>query len=255
VTPVIRASFSGIFVILLLIPAVDVWAYRPFVSTDAAVADPAAFEIELGYLNWAREKTEQKFFVPNIVVNYGVIDDVELVGELAVEEPRHDSALVIDPALSVKAVLKDGVLQEKNGVSAAIEAGLLLPSGRKDENRVGFQGIGILSGKIAELTYHLNLGGGTDREKSNPFVIWGIIAEFPVAETLRAVGEINGESGQATPADNSALLGCIWTTPLPNVTLDAGIRRGISHAANDWALTTGFTFSFSLPSANHNRES
>jgi hypothetical protein len=33
-----------------LLGAVDAWAYRPFVSTDAAVADPQEVEIELGYV-------------------------------------------------------------------------------------------------------------------------------------------------------------------------------------------------------------
>jgi hypothetical protein len=36
--------------VILLFPA-WAWAYRPFVSTDAAVADPKEFEIELGYFN------------------------------------------------------------------------------------------------------------------------------------------------------------------------------------------------------------
>jgi hypothetical protein len=35
----------------------------------------------------------------------------------------------------VKAVVKEGVLQEKDGVSFAIEAGPLMPSTNKDEKR------------------------------------------------------------------------------------------------------------------------
>ena len=35
---------------ILLFPA-WAWAYRPFVSTDTAVADPKECEIELGYFN------------------------------------------------------------------------------------------------------------------------------------------------------------------------------------------------------------
>jgi hypothetical protein len=80
-------------------------------------------------------------------------------------------------------------------------------------------------------------------------MIWGIIAEVPRTEKLRVVGEINGENAKANGADNSALLGFIWNSPLPNVAVDGAVRRGISRAAADWIVTTGVTFSFSLATA------
>jgi hypothetical protein len=66
-----------------------------------------------------------------------------------------------------------------------------MPSTNKEENRFGFEGIGILSGKLAGITYHVKLGGGVDRAENDPFVIWGMIAELPVTSQLRLVGEIN----------------------------------------------------------------
>ena len=103
-----------------------------------------------------------------------------------------------------------------------------------------------MSGKLRALTYHLNFGGGLDRRQSNPFVLWGVIAELPLVEKLRLVGEINGESVRGKTPDNSALLGFIWKSPWRNISLDAGLRRGISRAGADWIFTTGLTFSFSL---------
>ncbi len=245
--------FGAWLTAFLLLPATAVWAYRPFVSTDAAVADPNALEIELGYFNWQREiRDETLLTVPTLVVNYGIFPDLELVGELSVEEPRHDRARLVDPALSVKAVLREGILQEKAGLSFAVEAGALLPSTLKSENKLGFQAVGIASGRAVGLTYHVNLGGGLDRAQNRPFIIWGMIAEVPLTERWRVVGEIDGESAKAKGAENSALVGVIWDMPLPNVSIDAGIRRGISHAAADWMITTGLTFSFSLATANHN---
>jgi hypothetical protein len=243
--------FGALLIALLLLPAIPVWGYRPFVSTDAAVADPNAFEIELGYFNWQREIREETLTVPNLVINYGIFPNLELVGEFAIEEPRHERVQLVDPALSVKAVLREGILQEKTGPSFAIEAGALLPSTRKSENRLGFQGAAILSGRAAGLTYHLNLGGGVDRARNHPFMIWGVIAEVPVTEKLRLAGEINGENAKANGAGNSALLGFIWNSPLPNVAVDGAVRRGISRAAADWIVTTGVTFSFSLANQPH----
>jgi hypothetical protein len=243
----ISVTFQTLLIVLLLLFSLSVaWGYRPFVSTDAAVADVKEMEIEIGYFNLERDRGTNTFIIPKAVLNYGLIRNLELVGEFAVEEPPHGSVRLADPGLSLKAVLKDGVLQEKSGVSFAVEAGPLLPSTSKEENRWGFEGLGIMSGKLGTLTYHLNFGGGVDRAETNPFVVWGVIAELPIVEKLRLVGEINGESVRRNTPDNSALIGFIWNSPLSNVSIDAGLRRGISHEAADWMVTTGLTFSFSL---------
>ena len=195
---------------------------------------------------------EHRIFSPKVVLNYGVIHNFEIVGEFAVKESGHGSAALVDAALSVKAVVKEGVLQEKDGVSFAIEAGPLLPSTNKDEKGVGFEGIGILSGKLEPLTYHVNFGGGVDRAHADPFAIWGLIAELPITPKLRLVGEINGENVRGSSPNNSALLGVICRAPWQNLSLDAGLRRGISHAAPDWMFTSGLTFNFSLSDAVSN---
>jgi hypothetical protein len=248
----ISVTFQTLLIVLLLLfPPSVAWGYRPFVSTDAAVADVKEMEIEIGYFNLERDRGKNTFIIPKAVLNYGLIRNLELVGEFGIEEPSHGPVRLADPALSLKAILKEGVLQEKSGVSFAVEAGPLLPSTSKEENRFGFEAIGILSGKLAALTYHVNLGGGVDRAETNPFVVWGVIAELPIISKLRLVGEINGESVRGNSADNSALMGLIWEPPLPNIFIDAGIRRGISSRAPDWMFTTGLTFSFSLPTTHN----
>jgi hypothetical protein len=243
---------TALTVLLLLFSPPLAWGYRPFVSTDAAVADLKEIEIELGYFHLERERGKNTFIIPKMVLNYGLVRNLEVVGEFGVEEPPSGAVRLADPGLSLKGILKEGVLQEKSGLSLAVEAGPLLPSTTKEEHRVGFEGVGILSGKAGELTYHLNFGGGVDREQTNPFAVWGVIAEFPIAPKLRLVGEVNGESVRSKSADNSALVGFIWEAPLPGVFIDAGVRRGISHAAADWMFTTGLTFGFSLAPAVHN---
>src|SRR5438445_635392 len=116
---------------VLLIPA-SALAYRPFVSTDAAVADPREVEIEFGYFNLERTRRENRITTPSVVLNYGFAKNWEAVGEFRVEtSPELE---ITDPGLSLKSVLKEGVLQGKEGVSFAIEAGLLLPSTRLREH-------------------------------------------------------------------------------------------------------------------------
>ena len=232
-------------IVLLLVFSESVaWGYRPFIATDASVADPKEIEIELGYFNLERDRGKNTFIIPKVVLNYGLIRNLELVGEFAVEEPPHGTVRLQDTALSLKAVLKEGVLQEKPGVSFAVEAGPLLPSTGREEKKVGFEGTGIISGELSPVMLHLNLGGGVDRMDNNPFVICGVIAELPIVPKFRIVGEIDGENTKGKSIDASALIGFIWNPPVSNLSIDAGIRRGISRAAPAWMFTTGLTFGF-----------
>src|SRR5256885_3428862 len=63
--------------------------YRPFVSTDAAVADPKEIEIELGYFTLERTKDENTFIIPRAVVNYGLFKNWEGLDD------RHLPAVVL----------------------------------------------------------------------------------------------------------------------------------------------------------------
>ena len=174
-----RAALTlAAFLSTLLLMPWTAWAYRPFISTDAAVADQRDLEIELGYFALEQAKGENTFRVPSLVLNYGAWKNTEIVGEFRIERNPRGDIDVVDPGLFLKAVLKEGLLQEKPGVSFAIEAGPLLPSTVAGERGVGFEAVGILSGRVAPLTLHLNGGGGLDRAAAHPFGVWGLISEL-----------------------------------------------------------------------------
>ena len=249
ITNVPLTGWSLILVCVLILSASNVWGYRPFVSTDAAVADPKEIEIELGYFNLERMEGKNTFITPEVVLNYGILTNLEGVGEFEVSKPPDEDIQVVDTALSLKYVLKEGILQEKKGISFAVEMSLLLPSTVQGERGFGFEGVGILSGRISHFTFHFNFGGGVDRENRNPFAVWGVIVELPITPKFRLAGEVNGEKIKGKPADNSGLFGFIWKSPWSNIFIDAGVRRGISNGAPDWQFTTGLTFGFSLASS------
>src|SRR5262245_42238882 len=175
VTTELPLSIGSLFIVLLLLvmPS-NGWAYRPFVSTDAAVADPHEVEIELGYFTLEHDTGENTFIIPSLVLNYGLRRDIEVVGEFRLERAPTGDIDLVDPGLSLKAVLKEGLLQEKPGLSVAVEAGPLLPSTRPGERRWGFEAIGIVSGRVAPFTFHVNGGGGVNRTEAQPFGIWGL---------------------------------------------------------------------------------
>src|SRR5262245_46949747 len=226
------------------------FGYRPFVSTDAAVADPKEIEIELGYFTLERKKDENTFVIPRAVLNYGLFKNWEGVAEFAIQRAPDAELDVIDPAISLKAVLKEGVLQDKDGFGFAVEASALLPSTEKGKGRFGFEGIAILSDKLGPFTFHLNGGLGLDRSTGALVGIWGVIGELPVAKGVRLVGEVNGEKPRRADQRDSALLGVIWQPwSEKNLWLDAGVRRGFTGATPDWQFTLGITFSFAASSS------
>ncbi len=246
--PDVTAFMFILPVLVLLARPTLALGYRPFISTDAAVVDPSEVEIELGYFNLEREKQKNTYITPQIVLNYGLFPAWEVVGEFVVEKSPEAEVHLADPGLFLKGVLKDGVLQNEKEVSIAVEAGPLLPSTVQGQRGVGFEGLGIVSGRFACLTYHLNAGGGIDRHQTDPFALWGVIIEWPVTARFRLVGEVNGESVRKAIADNSGLFGGIWQ-PWSSVSLDGGIRKSLSSGAPDWQFTVGLTVKFFLPGA------
>src|SRR5215468_11314234 len=86
-------------IVLVVLAARSAWAYRPFVSTDAAVADPKEFEIELGVLTVDRTGRDNTYTAPSVVLNYGVLDRWELVTEFRVQDGSGTD--VTDPAVSL----------------------------------------------------------------------------------------------------------------------------------------------------------
>jgi hypothetical protein len=244
-------------VVLTLQPA-RVMAYRPFVSTDAAVADSGEVEVEFGYAGFRQNGARSTIVAPTVVGNLGIVRDVELVAESKVvsdlvRERGRDAARFEDTAVSVKWIACEGVLQERGTLpSLAVEAGVVLPTVR-GEDRPGGELTGIASGRAHGWTYHLNAGLFVEPGGVHPGPEWGIIVEHPLGGALRAVAEVNGESFTRSRADNSALVGAIYDvttpTPLHELSLDVGIRHGISRDSDEWGGTAGFTIA--LPVWEH----
>ena len=86
------------------------FAYRPFDSTDAAVADKGAFEIELSPLSFRHNDDGAAWISPSARLNYGFANDWEVVLEGQAEHFSHGRSRLTENALSVKGVLQDGSL-------------------------------------------------------------------------------------------------------------------------------------------------
>lgn len=236
--------------VVLVMPGLAI-AYRPFVSTDAAVAGADEMEIEFGYVGFRRRGSESTIVAPTLIGNLGLGHDLELVVETKAThelDSRARRSQAEDTAVSVKWVAREGALQGRGTApSLALELSLLVPTAR-EERHVGGELIGIASGELFGWTYHLNAGVLADTEQTEPGGVWGVIVEHALCGRLRAVAELNGEAVASSPPDNSALVGAILDVdpppPLRALSVDVGVRRGISRASDDWSGTAGFTAAF-----------
>ncbi len=108
------------------------FAYRPFDSTDPAIADLGDMEVEFSPVSFRHEDQGHTWIGPGARLNYGFAKGWEVVLEGQEEHPSFARSALVDNELSVKKILQEGTLQDKSGMSLATEASLLLPGINQD---------------------------------------------------------------------------------------------------------------------------
>ena len=235
---------------LILCAATHAYAFRPFDSTDAAVAEGGRCEIELGPVGYLSETDDRVLVAPAVVLNFGINNRWEVVIEGKNTWPLGDVATsglnFRDNAVSVKGILRRGVLQERTGPSVAVEISTLLPAGG-GERDVGQAFTGIVSQRWSGLTLHVN--GTVAVTRSHEFgAAGGLIVEGPSRWSVRPVGELVVEREIDTTV--FALVGAIWDVR-EHVSVDAGWRTR-ARGAMSHEFRAGMTFSFDMVNGNAN---
>jgi hypothetical protein len=220
-------------------------AYRPFDLTDAAVADFRETEIEFGPAQFRRDDSGTTLIAPAVVYNYGFAKNWELVIEGRGEHPFSDvedtRSRLVDDAISLKHVLREGVLQDKTGPSVATEFGVLLP----EINGVDGTGASfalIVSDRWSWGTVHFNAGAELTREQHGDVFV-GTIVEGPNDWTVRPVAEIRYEREFDVQETFSGLIGFIWRVK-DDLSFDLAIRQAWVNARPETELRAGVTFAF-----------
>ena len=225
-------------------------AYRPFDSTDAAVADFRETEIEYGPVQFRRDGSGSTLILPAVVYNYGFAKNWELViegrGEHALSGEETGSRLV-DDAISLKGVLREGVLQGKSGPSVATEFGVLLPEINGVPN-AGASWAFIVSDRWSWGTIHINAGVALTREQNNDVFV-GTIVEGPYNWTVRPVAEIRYEREFESKEIYSALVGAIWKVR-DDVSVDFAVREAWVNSRPETEIRAGVTFAIAAKEKN-----
>jgi len=239
----------------LLFAERDALAYRPFDGTDADVAENGEFELELGPTHYYREGDHNFLIAPTTVLNLGIAKDTEIVvdfenlvalGALDPDEPR---VRTMDTDVLVKHVFREGTLQEKSGLSIAVEAGPLLPD---------IHGVSAFGASLAVITsyrwsfgsIHWNEWGEYTRE--HDFSLFtGLILEGPHEWTVRPVAELFVEREFDVETTYSGLVGAIWAVD-DAFSLDLGVRGALIEGEPAEEVRLGFTWAFPVWGSNDN---
>jgi hypothetical protein len=241
-----RTAFRAVLAVIVAAWPVAASAYRPFDSTDAAVAAKGEMEIEFGPLGYLVQGQDKFLVAPSVILNWGFAERWEAVLEgrhfaRIGGEPQEQRFRVEDIAFSLKGVLREGSLQEKTGLSVATELSALLPA-IDGGSGVGAEGAVIVSQRWPDLTVHVN-GAVAWTRAHEPGAFGGIILEGHDAWTVRPVAEVTVESERGSPTAVSGLVGAIWRVS-EGLSFDAGVRRARAGGVDTTELRAGLTWSF-----------
>ena len=215
------------------------------------MADLGGFELELGPVGYLREGKEHALVVPALIANWGFARHLELVLEGrnlvtldgAPGQPRQQ---LVDTQLNVKWVMREGTLQEQAGPSVASEWTILLPE--TGERRFGAELATIVSMRWPALTLHANGAAALTRERTLG-LFGGLIAEGPLAWTVRPVAELFVDREARDVRELSALAGAIWRWR-PSLIFDGALRIASTGDGASGVRTlevrAGLTWAFSL---------
>jgi hypothetical protein len=251
VVTVVSPRRSVLFAVVLVLTSLSrlhaARAYRPFDQTDADVAETHYVELELGPVGYLHDPTGSTF-VPGFILNYGVVHRVELVfdahraflfGGPDVDVHRRQ----LDTGLFAKAVVREGVLQDRPGPSIAMEVGALLPT-VPVAGGAGVAVTAIASERWPALALHLNAEGDYTRDGTFAF-IGGFILEGPDAWTVRPVSEFFVSHQTDLPATVSGLAGAIWRAT-PHLSFDSAFRLAYEGREQEIEIRAGLTWAFPL---------
>ena len=216
-------------------------AYRPFDSTDAAVADKDAFEVELSPFTYRHDDEGAVWIAPSARFNYGFAEDWEAVLEGQAEHFSDRRSRLTEAQLDIKGVLRQGSLQDKEGWSLGTEASVLLP-GIHDQDGAGFELTGIASRRWNWGTLHINVATELTRDQRLGTFL-GAILEGPDAWPVRPVAEVNYQREFPRHEETSVLAGAIWKVR-DHLAFDLGFRHAWVDRRSDEQVRAGVTFAF-----------
>jgi len=255
-----RNFFFPFFIVFLLMPAGQAFAYHPLATEDAAVIDKGHYELEISQ-SVTEDPDENHVASGNYIPKAGLPGRTELDFTVPViyglryrkeneEEGGYDKKASQGGFGDLELLAKWLSWSESKHIPASAVAGKVrFPSGdsRKGlgEPKASYETLYALSKTLKRLILHANIGWRFNLNEDDDLLL-RTAADYEFTEKWHAVLEWDGRVNHrgANHSEGSGILtGLIWEIH-PRVTADTGIRVGLDDEEDRFQLTTGLTFPF-----------
>ena len=139
--------------------------------------------------------------------------------------------------------MREGTLQEQQGLSIATEIGVLLP-GINDESGIGAELAGIVGGAWSWGAAYLTAAAAVNCDSRGEMFV-GTIIEGPLDWAVRPVAEIVYEREFGRGEVFAGLVGLIWEAT-EGLAFDLALRQASAEGQPETEIRIGLTFAFSL---------
>ena len=239
------------------------FAGHPLVTDDTGTQGKGRGQVEVG-LSFFKDKDEADDLTTfkaeggdmAVGVTVGLLDSLDIVMGVpyawySLEE--NDSRIGRESGISDISFDVKWRFFENNGWSLALKPGLSLPTGDEDRGlgagRTSYRLFLIGTKEFESVAFHVN--GGYIRNENNfeeRQDIWhaSVAAEVEVIKDLKLMANAGMERNPDPSSDNhpAFALGGIAYDVSEKITLDAGMKYGLTSTETDWTVLTGLTIRF-----------
>ena len=238
-------------------------AGHPLVTDDAGTQGRGKGQVEVGlsFFNDKDKVDESTTFKTQggeaaIGVTVGLLDTLDIVltvpyawCTLDVNDTRIDRT---DGISDIRFDVKWRFF-EKDGWALAMKPGISLPSGDEDRGlgagRSTYRMFLIGSKEIEPFAFHANVGYVRNENNANERKdIWhaSVAVEVEVMKDLKLLANVGIERNPATDSENhpAFALGGISYNISERITLDAGVKYGLTSPETNWTYLSGLTIKF-----------
>ncbi|KQC10382.1 MAG: hypothetical protein APR62_01895 [Smithella sp. SDB] len=251
-------SMAGFFLMTTV-----AFAGHPLVTDDTGTQGKGRGQVEVG-LSLFKDKDEADEMTTfkaeggdmAVGVTIGLLDSLDIVMGLPYawySLDENDSQIGRESGISDISFDVKWRFFDKNGWSLALKPGLSLPTGDEDRGlgagRTSYRLFLIGTKEFESVAFHVN--GGYIRNENNfeeRQDIWhaSVAAEVEVINDLKLMANAGMERNPDPSSDNhpAFALGGIAYDVSEKITLDAGIKYGLTSTETDWTALTGLTIRF-----------
>lgn len=252
----------GVFICLFFISSVA-FAGHPLITDDTDTQGRGSVEVEMG-ISYFYDKFKEdelttfktKGAEAELQLTIGLIDTVDIVAALPYQWydiKENDIRVARENGISDITLELKWRFFEKNGWALAIKPGIILPAGNEKKDlgagRVGGAFFLIGSKEIEPLTFFVNAGYTRNENKHDERLdLWHLsaAAEIEVIKNLKLMGDIGIERNPDRESNNhpAFVLAGISYDLFKWLTIDTGIKRGLTATEHDWTGLAGITLRF-----------